>query len=314
MGPLQTCSGLKGGIEAAIHAMRKTYEKPATEAVLLVDAENAFNKLNRKAALLNIKQLCPPFHQYLHNTYQKPAKLVIPGSNTHTIIYSEKGCTQGDVSSMGLYGLGIKPLIDKLDEVVDTEQCIQAWYADDSSSAGELREMKCWWDTLCASGPKYGYYPLATKTILIVKEEHKHKAMEIFGSTGVTITTEGERHMGAVIGSPDFKTKYVQKKVSKWIEDVETLAEIAKDEPQAAYSSFTKAISHRWTYVQQTIPNIAHLFEPLEKVIHEKLIPSIIGRTINDVERRILALPVKLGGMGIYNPTLTADNEYAASI
>ena len=34
-------------------------------------------------------------------------------------------CTQGDVSSMGLYGLGIKPLIEQLDNtVVDSEQCI----------------------------------------------------------------------------------------------------------------------------------------------------------------------------------------------
>ena len=100
---------------------------------------------------------------------------------------------------MGLYGLGIKPLIDNLANTIDTEKCIQAWYADDSSSGGELLEMRKWWDTLCVMGPKYGYFPLATKTILIVKEEHKEKAMKIFDKTGVSITTEGERHtMGAV--------------------------------------------------------------------------------------------------------------------
>ena len=142
VGPLQTCSGLKGGIEAAIHAMRETYNKPETEAVLLVDAENAFNNLNRKVALQNIRQLCPPFYQYLHNTYQEPAKLVIPGTDTHEIIYSDEGYTQGDVCVMGLYGLGIKPLISDLDEVITPEECIQAWYADDSSSAGGLNQMK----------------------------------------------------------------------------------------------------------------------------------------------------------------------------
>ena len=56
-GPLQTCTGIKAGIEAAIHAMRQVFEDVDTEAILLVDAENAFNKLNRKAAIENIKQL-----------------------------------------------------------------------------------------------------------------------------------------------------------------------------------------------------------------------------------------------------------------
>ena len=55
-GSLQTCPGIEGGIEASVHAMAD---------VLLVDAENAFNSLNRKTALLNIKEIC---------TYIQPGK------------------------------------------------------------------------------------------------------------------------------------------------------------------------------------------------------------------------------------------------
>ena len=69
-GPLQTCSGLKAGIEASIHAMKSVFEEEMTEVILLVDADNAFNNLNRKAALHNIRHLCPTFYRYLHNTYQ----------------------------------------------------------------------------------------------------------------------------------------------------------------------------------------------------------------------------------------------------
>ena len=96
--------------------------------------------------------------------------------------------------------------------------------------------------------------------------------------------------------------------------DVEVLAEIAQDEPQAIYSCFTKAIMHRWTYVQRTIPNIAPLFAPLEVAIHEKLIPALVGRKVSAIERKILALPVKLGGLGICNPTETADDQFQASV
>ena len=87
--------------------------------------------------------------------------------------------------------------------------------------------------------------------------------------------------MGAVIGSTDFKAEYVSQKVKNWIEDVEALASIAKDEPQAAYASYTKAICRRWTYVQRTIPGISNLFEPLEKSIRETLIPALIGRPVS---------------------------------
>ena len=58
-GCLQTCAGLEGGIEAAVHSMRKIFEEDDCEAVILIDAENAFNRLNRKAALRNIKQIFP---------------------------------------------------------------------------------------------------------------------------------------------------------------------------------------------------------------------------------------------------------------
>ena len=57
-GPLQTCSGSPGGIEAAIHAMSESFKNESTEAMIVVDAENAFNSLNRHASLLNTGVIC----------------------------------------------------------------------------------------------------------------------------------------------------------------------------------------------------------------------------------------------------------------
>ena len=218
-----------------------------------------------------------------------------------------RGGTQGDVTAMALYALGIKPLISHLHDVVDNENCAQCWFADDSSAAGKLTEIKKWWDELKSSGPKYGYHPLPKKTVLIVKEEHADEAREIFRNTKITISTTGERHMGAWAGSRAHKEKFVSDKIEKWIDDVEELARLAKDEPQAVYACYTKAIAHRWSYVQRTIPEISHLFKPLEECIREKLIPALIGRKVNDVEREIFTLPVRLGGINIRNPVDTAQ-------
>ena len=98
-------------------------------------------------------------------------------------------------------------------------------------------------------GPRYGYYPQASKTVLIVKERFEANAKAIFGKSGIKIFTSGERHMGAVIGDD-----YVSKKVEKRVHDIEQLSTINKDESQTALSSFTSAISHSWTYVQRTVP------------------------------------------------------------
>ena len=156
-GPMQTCAGLRSGIEAAIHSSKYVWEQDTTEALIQVDADNAFNRLNRKVAIHNIKQICPPIHKYLQNHYRIPSKLIINDACGQDNILSEEGCTQGDVAAMAFYALGIKPLIDNLADSVNPDVCKQAWYADDSSAAGRLVEIRKWWDILCAAGPKYGY-------------------------------------------------------------------------------------------------------------------------------------------------------------
>ena len=47
----QLCFGQKCGIEYAIHRLSNEFEKPERDAILIIDAENAFNSLNRELAL-----------------------------------------------------------------------------------------------------------------------------------------------------------------------------------------------------------------------------------------------------------------------
>ena len=75
-GPLQLCSGHEAGAEAAIHSMRSVFHDKGTDAVLLVDASNPFNNLNRKVALMNIVLLCPVITPILTNCYCGNAQLM----------------------------------------------------------------------------------------------------------------------------------------------------------------------------------------------------------------------------------------------
>ncbi len=94
--PVQLCGGLQGGVEAAIHAVRKIFNDDSTKAILLVDAENAFNSLNRNTALWNLQYICPELFTYILNTYRLEADLFI--TNSDDIISSQEGTTQGDRS------------------------------------------------------------------------------------------------------------------------------------------------------------------------------------------------------------------------
>ena len=94
-----------------------------------------------------------------------------------------------------------------------------AAYADDLTAAGTIMRLRNWWETLCRLGPKFGYFPEGSKSWLIVKEKEVQKAQSVFKDAHIKITTEGQRHLSAVIGSETFKQKYVQEKIDQWIKD-----------------------------------------------------------------------------------------------
>ena len=65
----------------------------------------------------------------------------------------------------------------------------------------------------------------------------------------------------------------------------------------------------------RTTPNICHLLKPLEHLIKETFLPSIVGKIfIEDYFREVSSLPAKFGGLGIPNITEMADQEYANSL
>ena len=117
-----------------------------------------------------------------------------------------------------------------------------------------------------------------------------------------------------MIGSREYLEEYVSEKVTNWVKEVAQLAEFAKTQPQACYAAYTFGLKHRWTYFLRTLPDIQDLLEPLESAISEQLVPAIVDRGCNQLERDILALPARLGGLGLTNPKHEVRREYASSV
>ena len=126
---------------------------------------------------------------------------------------------------------------------------------------------------------------------LIVKEENKSDGANIFANTGVQITKEGRRNLGAALGTQSFTEEFVSKQVQKWTEKVKRLATIAESQPHAAYAALTHGLVGRWSYLSRTVSNITDLLQPLEDAIRHHLIPALAGRIgITDMEREISLL------------------------
>ena len=151
VGSLQVCAGQDAGCEAAIHALWTIFQQEETEAVMLIDVSNAFNSINRKAFLHNVKVICPSIATFTNNCYCSPARLFVVGG---TEIQSAEGTTQGDPIAGLVYAIAIIPLIlrtvaDLQENASDTKA---AGYADDLFGGGKLHGFKTKCRTLLKNG------------------------------------------------------------------------------------------------------------------------------------------------------------------
>ena len=286
--------------------MKTVLEDDETEAILLVDASNAFNSLNRRTALLNIQNRCPAIATTLVNCYREETPLFVGGEK----IMSKEGITQGDPMAMALYALATTPLIEDL----EMSSVTQIWFTDDASAGGKLESLRKWWDSLVVKGSGFGYLPNAPKTCLIVKESYLERAAQWFNGTDIEITTEGHRHLGAALGDRVFTETFVINKIDEWTKQVKQLAEIANSEPLAAFSAFRHGMIAEWNFIMRTIPDIEALLLPLEETISTLLIPSLTGRpTPSSEERNLLSLPARMGGIGLIDPTKISTAQFSTS-
>ena len=78
-GALQLSTEQDAGVKAVVHAIHDIFFKENPKAVLLIDAENAFDFINWKLMLHNMKFLCPLICTCICNCYAAPARLFIFG-------------------------------------------------------------------------------------------------------------------------------------------------------------------------------------------------------------------------------------------
>ena len=109
---------------------------------------------------------------------------------------------------MAMYALATVPLLSKLKSTA---------FADDAVGTGKIRNLRTSWDAICEVGPHFGYHINASKSWIIVKPHLQEEAEQVFMGTGIKITTEGKRHLGAALGNERYREEYVGNLVNDWV-------------------------------------------------------------------------------------------------
>ena len=215
-----------------------------TEAVLLIDATNAFNSLNRQVAIRNACHICPSLANIFINTYCKPSELFVGGE----VLWFEEGTTHADPLAMPLYVMVTIPLINHLGRIADVKQ---VWYADDAAVAGHLSPIHCWWDNIQSSGPSFGYHANANKMWSICKKQYLSQGSELFRDLDVNITALGRSYLGAALDSEEYAAQFVRMKVTEWQEELLQLVKVATTQPHATYAAFIHGFVQKNTFLQE---------------------------------------------------------------
>ena len=195
-------------------------------------------------------------------------------------------------------------------------QVKQVWLADDSAGGGSIESLYQWYKSLCEEGRKFVYTVNGAKSWLIFKNsELAESAKKLFGDE-VNITLKGRRHLGAVIGSKEFKNQYCQGKVDKCLREMESLTEISKSQPHAAYLAFTKGFKSKFTYFLHTIESFEEYVNPIEEVIHTSFLPSLFGRAepLPEELKELVNLSPAQGGIGIADLKCEISEQFNPSI
>ena len=64
----------------------------------------------------------------------------------------------------------------------------------------------------------------------------------MFTDTNINITTDGRKHLGAVVGSDTYKVQYIEDLVDDWNTQLKLLSTIAETHPQASYLALVSGL------------------------------------------------------------------------
>jgi len=140
-----------------------------------------------------------------------------------------------------------------------------AWYADDSAVAGSWTHISHHFHHLQQLGSTYGYFPEASKSVIVVSPSHQSAAQALCSILGVKVCTS-HCYLGSFLGKPTKLDSRLLPKIDHWLLGIHQLAKAAKQYPQAAYAALQESLQMEWQYLQPVAKDCKSFF-PLSRIL-----------------------------------------------
>ena len=130
----------------------------------------------------------------------------------------------------------------------------------------------------------------------------------------MNVTADGRAHLKTAIGTPSFVEQYVSDKVNSGHRTESCYLHCCYTALCCFFGIYTHNLISNRLFVARIIPNVGHLFQPLEDCARNTFILAVTGQSPpGDLERALFPLPARLEGLGIINPTHLSSVKFCSS-
>jgi len=221
-----------------------------------------------------VRHRWPSSSRFAFNCYQHAAQLLICHNGCPcSIILSQEGMTQGNPILMVIYSVVLTPLMETVRDAQPT--ILQPWYADSSSFGGTAPTIATAMQMILEKGPTRGYYPEPSKSILICNPAVRNTVQAELGEFHFQYE-DGYHHVDGFIGTTEVKAEWLKPQIQQWVRGIKRLTQVAPHFPQTVLAGLTKSLQLEWQYLQHVVPEIGEALAPIELVITDTFLPTIL--------------------------------------